>query len=197
MKLEPVTSTNVYATHHNGDTMHIRFLSGETFAYSPMTAEDHAKLREAHSIGAALNALKKRITGTKVLGPELDWASEDDNMGNTTRTAPSPHVEGIPLLWRIKPRLSDNKVEWYECHDLELMDEESPRAWPTVGCAKAGVEDRHAEMLAEGITYEPQPAKEKSLCDSCAPDDGPCQFQSIGIVAEGGSCNGYQEVTPI
>jgi hypothetical protein len=196
MKLQPVTSTNIYAIGHDGqNTMQVRFLGGENFAYSPITAEDHSKLMNAHSIGAHLN---KMIKGTKILSPDFEWTCEDDDMGNTTRTAPSPiHDEGTPFLWRIKPRLSDNKVEWYECHDLELMDKESLRAWPTVGCAKAGVEDRHAEMLAEGITYEPQPAKEKSLCDSCAPDDGPCELQHIGIVAVGGYCNRYQEVTPL
>ena len=203
MKLQPVTSTNIYATGHNEkETTYIRFLSGDTYAYSPQTAEDHAKLRAASSIGAALGMLKKKIPGTKVETWGLAWSSEDDANGNTTWTAPSPLTdEGAPFLWRLKPTLYNNQVEWWEYHDLELMDAENPRSWPTIGCAKAGIEDLHAEISAAlGLSdpeKRPQPHKPESLCESCAPDDGPCEMQRHGIVAVGGSCNRYQEIFPI
>jgi len=199
MKLQPVESTNVFATAHDGDTMHVMYLNGGLYAYAPTTAADHQKLREAHSIGAAINRLQKTVTGIKVELPKLDWTGENDDMGNTTWEAASPyHEDGHPFMWRIKPRLGDNKVEFYECHDLELMDEESPQGWPTIEVAKAMIEQKHAEIMeAEGIQESPKPTKDKSLCESCAPDDGPCELQHHGIVAIGGSCNRYKEVTPL
>ncbi|HAR46368.1 MAG TPA: hypothetical protein DCS05_09435 [Nitrospiraceae bacterium] len=45
--------------------------------------------------------------------------------------------------------------------------------------------------------YGTQPARTKSLCDSCGPDDEPCELQHLGLVAENGTCSRYQEVTPL
>jgi hypothetical protein len=148
MNLQPVTSSNVYATAHEGDAMYVMFLSGDLYTYSPIAAEKHQELRDAHSIGAALNRFQKTVMGTKVELPQSEWIGEDDESGNTTWTASSPyHDDGTPLLWRIKPRLSSNQVEWYEAHDGELMGEETPRTWPNADVAKAIIGLRHLEIM--------------------------------------------------
>lgn len=84
---------------------------------------------------------------------EPKWHEEIDDMDNSTWEAASPyHDDDSPFYWRLRPRISGNQIEWYECHDLELMDEDSPRGWPTLEEAKAGIAARHAEIIeAEGL----------------------------------------------
>lgn len=54
MELIPLEqkSGNIAATGHEGDTMHVQFLDGRTYAHSPVTAEAHAALRAAPSAGS-------------------------------------------------------------------------------------------------------------------------------------------------
>jgi hypothetical protein len=65
---------------------------------------------------------------------------------------------------------------------------------------REGIESGRAHKLAKLPKWygtQPERTTVKSLCDSCAPDDGPCELQHIGIVAEGGTCSRYQEITPL
>jgi hypothetical protein len=64
MKMEPIVSSNLESTGHEGDTMHVKMKSGKTYAYSPVSAKKHADLRAATSPGGYLNRMG--ITGVVV-----------------------------------------------------------------------------------------------------------------------------------
>jgi hypothetical protein len=69
MKMQRVESSNIHSTGHEGDTMHIAFKLkdgsiGETYAYTPVSAGNHVKLRAAKSVGGHLN--KMGIKGVKL-----------------------------------------------------------------------------------------------------------------------------------
>lgn len=85
--------------------------------------------------------------------PAPVWTEEVDDMGNSTWEADSPYEDdGVPFRWRLKPRIGDNQIEWYECHDLELMDMAKIGGWPTLEEATASVAEKHAEIArAEGL----------------------------------------------
>lgn len=82
------------------------------------------------------------------------WRQDIDDMDNSTWEAASPYQDDeTPLYWRLKPRISCNCIEWYECHDLELMDENSPQGWPTLEEAKAAIAAKHAAIAeVEGLS---------------------------------------------
>jgi len=72
----------------------------------------------------------------------LSWHEEYDNDDNSIYEAASPyHDDGSPFYFRIRQRLRDNKHEFYEASDAEvMMDEEDPRTWPTLEEAKAAMQ---------------------------------------------------------
>lgn len=82
------------------------------------------------------------------------WTEEIDDMDNSIWEADSPyHDDGTPFLWRLQPRISVNKIEWYECHDFELMDMNDIGGWPTIEEAKAAIAVKHAEIITnEGLS---------------------------------------------
>jgi len=65
---------------------------------------------------------------------------------------------------------------------------------------REGIEKGRAHKLAKLPKWygtQPERPRTKSLCDSCAPDDGPCELQHSGLLADGATCSRYQEVTPL
>jgi KTSC domain len=49
--LKPVTSSNIAAVGHEGDTLYVKFKSGPTWKYTPVNAATYDEMLAAHSIG--------------------------------------------------------------------------------------------------------------------------------------------------
>jgi hypothetical protein len=77
---------------------------------------------------------------------KLNWSDEPDAYGNTEWCASGPYTEGF--TWRLRQRISENKIEWFEAHDAELLSRK-PESYSTIEEAKADVEEQHATILAE------------------------------------------------
>lgn len=49
--MRPVKSSFIGSIGHDGDVLHVEMLNGDTYEYSGVTAEEHAALLGAQSIG--------------------------------------------------------------------------------------------------------------------------------------------------
>lgn len=82
----------------------------------------------------------------------LRWTETWDDDDNSIWEATGPYTDetGCPDGdWRIRQRLRNNKVEWYEDSDAELMmDAEHPRTWPSRQAAMKAITQEHADILA-------------------------------------------------
>lgn len=67
---------------------------------------------------------------------------EESEYDNHLWEAPSPyHDDGSPFMFRIRQRLREDKHEFYEASDAEvMMDEDEPRSWETLDEAKAAMQ---------------------------------------------------------
>lgn len=67
---------------------------------------------------------------------------EESEYDNHLWEASSPcHDDGSPFMFRICQRLREDKHEFYEASDAEVMiDEEEPRSWETLDEAKAAMQ---------------------------------------------------------
>ncbi len=84
----------------------------------------------------------------------IDWQEDFDDDDNSIWCGCSPYTtdaDGPPnVYWRLKQRLRDNKIEWYEAHDSELLpDPRFPECWPDIEAAKAAVQLAHDGILAD------------------------------------------------
>lgn len=57
MKLEPVTSSNINAIGHDGNTMWVDFKKSGLYYYENVPSEVHASIMQSDSKGSALNQL--------------------------------------------------------------------------------------------------------------------------------------------
>lgn len=81
------------------------------------------------------------------------WTELFDEDDNRYYEAHSPyHDDGSPIMWRLRQRIVDGVVEWYEDHDSELMDG-PPDRWEFLESAKEDIQDAHEEI----IRHEDQP----------------------------------------
>ena len=81
----------------------------------------------------------------------LSWHEDYDDDDNSMYEAASPyHNDGSPFYFRIRQRLRDNKHEFYEASDAEvMMDEEDPRTWATLNEAKAAIQADANDIVRE------------------------------------------------
>ena len=56
MDMTPVKSSNIAAVGHEGDTLHVQFKNGKTYAYEGVSADKHQALMTAESPTKHLNA---------------------------------------------------------------------------------------------------------------------------------------------
>lgn len=103
-----------------------------------------------HSIPAECQA------ATTLAGyPAPRWTEEFDDHDNSSWEAASPYeVDESLLYWRLKQRLVNNKIEWVEAHDCELMagEPDPPDSWATIEEAKTAIAVKHAEIArVEGL----------------------------------------------
>lgn len=78
---------------------------------------------------------------------KVRWDQDSDDNGNDVWIASSPYEEGF--MWRLKQRLVDNKIEWYEAHDAELIGSDGPLSWSTLEEAQAAIDEAHANIIAD------------------------------------------------
>lgn len=85
----------------------------------------------------------------------IDWHEDFDEDDNSIWEGLSIYtLDGDPkacpdIYWRLKPKLFQNRIEWIEAHDSELMTG-SPESWMTLAAAKRAVQKKHdAIILAE------------------------------------------------
>ena len=72
----------------------------------------------------------------------MEWLEDVDRFDNTMWVALSPYVydeAGDPMMWRLKCRLRENRREWYEAHDAELLGRRR-RSWVSLHEAKREIE---------------------------------------------------------
>lgn len=82
----------------------------------------------------------------------LSWREECCDEGdNSIYEAASPYYDdGSPFYFRIRQRLRDNKHEFYEASDSEvMMDDEDPRTWESLDAAKAAMQADADDMVRE------------------------------------------------
>ena len=103
-----------------------------------MTTENENNTQEASSSAAT--------------GSSPSWSETWDDEDNSVWEAAGPYTDeggSSEFQWRLRQRLRDNKVEWVEDSDAELMmDEEDPRTWTSIGEAKAAMAQDHSDILA-------------------------------------------------
>lgn len=69
------------------------------------------------------------------------WDEESEYDNHKWESASPYHDDGSPLMFRIRQRLREDKHEFFEASDAEvMMDEEDPRFWPTLEEAKAALQ---------------------------------------------------------
>lgn len=108
---------------------------------------------------------------------KLHWTQDTDDDGNNFYEAASPYGDGPegdvldPFYFRLKQRLVNNAIEWYEASDPECMaDEGDPRTWPTLEEAMAAMQKDDEEIrasIAAEIKRSPVPPP-VFRCDVCS-----------------------------
>lgn len=86
---------------------------------------------------------------------KITWDKEYDDDDNTIWVAASPYTDedGAPeFFWRLKQRLRDDKIEWYEAHDAELLNiPEWGEIWTDLDKAKCYIETEHDKIFADSL----------------------------------------------
>ena len=78
-----------------------------------------------------------------------DWDNESEEDNHYWEAASIYHDDGTPFYFRIKQRLREDKHEFYEASDAEVMeDENEPRIWGSLVAAKKGLQATHEEIFA-------------------------------------------------
>jgi hypothetical protein len=89
----------------------------------------------------------------------IKWTEDFDDEGNSVWEGDSPyHDDGVPFAWRIRQRLVNNLVEWYDDSTAELRDPFERNWWTTLKAAKEYFEVAHTSILADI-------AKESDACE--------------------------------
>ena len=81
---------------------------------------------------------------------KLEWVRPDDEHGNEYLVAESPlQDDGTSFCWRLRQRLRDNRVEWYDDSDDELLFDVAVGVWPSQEKAIAATQKSHDALLRE------------------------------------------------
>lgn len=82
---------------------------------------------------------------------ELDWTIDYDDNDNDIWEAISPYAweEDGPMVFRIKQRLVNNKIEFYEASDAELIYDDVSREWDSLEQAKADMQQDADDIVEE------------------------------------------------
>jgi hypothetical protein len=78
----------------------------------------------------------------------LNWEKQYDDNSNTEWYVASPFGEddGFSYYWRLSQKLENDKILWYENHDLDIADD-CPCDFETLEEAKQYIEERHSELI--------------------------------------------------
>lgn len=75
---------------------------------------------------------------------KLEWHSELDEHDNEYLEAPSPYQDdGGTFSWRLRQRLENNRIEWYDDSDTELGGRDTGAFWLTQQEAMKAIQDVH------------------------------------------------------
>lgn len=78
----------------------------------------------------------------------LHWERLYDDNDNSYYEANSPyHDDEVPFKWRLRQRIRDDCIEWYEDHDAELLGDTPPRTWQHAGQGMYSIEDSHRMLV--------------------------------------------------
>lgn len=81
----------------------------------------------------------------------MNWNKDYDENSNTFWEAASPYGndQDGPFYWRLKQKLENDEIVWYEAHDKDILDEDdAPVHFPTLDEAMEYVETEHRRILA-------------------------------------------------
>ena len=81
----------------------------------------------------------------------IDWYEELDADGNSVWVGASPFSSdvdsGPKIYWRLRQRLSNNRIEWFASHDSELGGDTGD-FWLTLEEAKSACQEGHDNIIA-------------------------------------------------
>ncbi len=78
----------------------------------------------------------------------VQWEEILDDNDNSEWHAPSPfHWDEVHFKWRLRQRLSNNRIEWYAAHDSELGGDCDGITWLSIEEAKADVQGAHDHII--------------------------------------------------
>ena len=84
--------------------------------------------------------------------PRLQWTSSQDPAGNTYWTADSAIYAACssrPSQYNLHPRLQNNQIKWYPCHDLAVYaGADESCLWDKLETAQAATQAREYRLLA-------------------------------------------------
>lgn len=77
----------------------------------------------------------------------LTWTKDYDDYSNAEYFAQAPFANefGDPYYWKLSQKLENDKIIWYENHDLDILDD-SPCDFDTLEEAKEYVETLDAAI---------------------------------------------------
>jgi hypothetical protein len=79
---------------------------------------------------------------------KLEWIEDWDEDGNSIYEANSPfYDDGTHFKFRIKQRLANNRIEFYDASDAECSL--GGESWPTLAKAKAAMQKASNGILKE------------------------------------------------
>ena len=87
----------------------------------------------------------------------LRWYAHIDDSGNTYWKARSPYIsdgESVDIWWRLRQKISNDKIVWLADHDAELKDPSAEDEWVSLSVATNSVQRQHDDIVAEFTSGE-------------------------------------------
>ena len=95
---------------------------------------------------------RTKQTSAASRGSDPAWVETRDDDDNSIWEAPSPYCDdGSPFYWRLMQRLVDNRIEWYDASDAELVGDGNGETWTSLAEGKAMIALAHARIIQEDV----------------------------------------------
>jgi hypothetical protein len=95
---------------------------------------------------------------------ELIWEQLEDDDDNYYYEANSPYVDDdTHFRWRLRQRLTRNRIVWYADHYEELGNDSEGLEWLNLEVAKEEVQEAHNRILQSEELIEYEDRDEKQL----------------------------------
>ena len=78
------------------------------------------------------------------------WSQHHDDNDNSYYEMLSPYSsdgESADIHWRLRQKISDDKLIWYADHDAEVLDSNQDTEWTSLAAAMKSVEIEHQDIV--------------------------------------------------